>query len=96
MSTKPGLTRREHEELGAKLKQLRDEVLRISLLLDSAYPKLSAAARLSYKAAQAVDRLRSALDRQALRDYCQWEAKEKAQFKGARTYFPRADTDNLL
>jgi hypothetical protein len=64
----------------------------VSLQLDTAYPKLSPAARLSYKAAQAVDMLRSALDRQALRDYCRWEAKEKAQFKGARTYFPWNDT----
>jgi hypothetical protein len=92
MPTKPGLTRAEHEELGATLKQLRDEVLRISQQLDAAYPKLSAAARLSYKAAQAVDRLRSALDRQAFRDYCQWEAHEKTQFKGARTYFPGNNT----
>jgi hypothetical protein len=68
MPTKPGLTRMEHEELGIRLKQLRDEALRISLQLDAAYPKLSAAARLSYKAAQALDRLRSALDRQAFRD----------------------------
>jgi hypothetical protein len=59
------------------------------ILLDTAYLKLSAAARLSYKAAQAVDRLRIALDRQAFLDYCQWEAQEKAQFKGSRTYFPR-------
>jgi hypothetical protein len=29
MPTKLGLTRMEHEELGAKLKQLRDEVLRM-------------------------------------------------------------------
>jgi hypothetical protein len=86
----------EHEELGVTLKQMRDEVLRISQQLETAYPKLSAAARLSYKAAQAVDRLRSALDRQAFRDYCQWDTQEKAQFKGARTYFPRADIDNLL
>jgi hypothetical protein len=34
MPTKPGLTRLEHEELGAKLKQLRDEVLRISSQLE--------------------------------------------------------------
>ena len=65
MPTKPGLTRMEHEELGAILKQLRDEVLRISQQLETAYPKLSPAARLSYKAAQAVDRLQSVLDRQA-------------------------------
>jgi hypothetical protein len=56
---------------GMRLKQLGDEVLCISLRLDTAYPKLSAAARLSYKAAQALDRLRSALDRQAFLDYCQ-------------------------
>jgi hypothetical protein len=93
---KPGLTRQEHEDLGAILKQLRDEVLRISRRLDAAYPKLSPAARLSYKAAQAVDRLRSALDHQAFLDYCQWEAHEKVQFKGARTYFPPADTDTLF
>jgi hypothetical protein len=96
MPTKQGLTRVEHEELGAKLKQLREEVLRIAMQLDAAYPKLSAAARLSSKAAQALDRLRSALDRQAFVDYCQWDIQEKVQFKGARTYFPRADTDDLL
>jgi hypothetical protein len=82
MPTKPGLTRQGHEELGAKLKQLRDEVLRISVQLDTAYPKLSAAARLSYKAARAVDRLRSALGRQTFLDYCQWEAQEKRSLKG--------------
>jgi hypothetical protein len=71
MPTKPGLTKQEHEELGMKLKQLRDEVLRISQQLETAYPKLSPAARLSYKAAQVVDRLRSALDRQVFLDYCQ-------------------------
>jgi hypothetical protein len=76
MPTKPGLTRMEHEELGATLKQIRDEVMRISQQLETAYPKLSPAARLSSKAAQAVDRLRSALDRQAFRDYCQWDAQE--------------------
>ena len=92
MPTKPGLTRTEHEELGATLKQVRAEVLRISLQLETAYPKLSPAARLSYKAAQAVDRLRSALDRQVFLDYCQWEAQEKAQFKGSRTYYLRTDT----
>jgi hypothetical protein len=72
----------EHEELGAKLKQLRDEALRISQQLDTVYPKLSAAARSSSKAAQALDRLRSALDRQVFLDYCQWDAADKAQFKG--------------
>jgi hypothetical protein len=92
MPTKPGLTRQEHEELGILLKQLRDEVLRISQQLETAYPKLSPASRLSYKAAQAVDRLRSALDRQVFLDYCQWNAQDKAQFKGARTYFPWNDT----
>jgi hypothetical protein len=96
MPIKPGLTRAEHEELGATLKQVREEVLRISQQLETAYPKLSPAARLSYKAAHAIDRLRSALDRQVFLDYCQWEAADKAQFKGSRTYFPRADTDNLL
>ena len=88
MPTKPGLTRQEHEELGATLKQLRDEVLRIASQLDTAYPKLSPAAQLSSKAAQAVDRLRSALDRQAFLDYCHWEAHEKTRFKGSRTCFP--------
>jgi len=92
MPTKPGLTRQEHEELGATLKQLRDEVLRIALQLETAYPKLSPAACLSYKAAQAVDRLQSVLDRQAFLDYCQWEAHEKAQLKGSRTYNPGNDT----
>jgi hypothetical protein len=87
MSIKPGLTRKEHEELGAKLKQLRDEVLCISVQLDTAYPKLSPAARLSYKAAQAVDRLRRALDRQAFRDYCQWEAKKMRSLKGRGRIF---------
>jgi hypothetical protein len=91
MPTKPGLTRAEHEELGATLKQIREEVLRISQQLETAYPKLSPAARLSYKAAQAVDRLRSALDRQAFLDYCQWDTQEKVQFKGARTYYPGND-----
>ncbi|HZA22713.1 MAG TPA: hypothetical protein VFA32_08940, partial [Dehalococcoidia bacterium] len=60
--------------------------------LDTAYPKLSPAARLSYKAAHAVDRLRSALDRQVFLDYYQWEAHEKAQFRGSRTYYPGNDT----
>jgi hypothetical protein len=92
MPTKPGLTRTEHEELGVTLKQVRDELLRIAQQLETAYPKLSAAARLSYKAAQAVDRLRRELDRQVFLDYCQWEAQEKAQFKGSRTYYPGNDT----
>jgi hypothetical protein len=92
MLTKPRLTREEHEELGTKLKQLRDDVLCIALLLEAAYAKQSPCARLSYRAAQEVDRLRSALDRQAFLDYCQWEAHEKAQFKGARTYFPGNNT----
>jgi hypothetical protein len=96
MPTKPGLTRMEHEELGATLTQLRDEVLRISQQLETAYPKLSAAARLSYKAAHAVDRLRSALDHQGFLDYCQWDTQEKVQFKGAQTYYPgkNARTDD--
>jgi hypothetical protein len=92
MPTKPGLTKMEHEELGAKLKQLRDEALRIALFLETAYAKQSSCARLSYRAAQTLDRLRSALDRQAFLDYCQWEAHEKVQFKGARTYFPGNNT----
>jgi hypothetical protein len=95
MPTKPGLTRLEHEELGATLKQIRDEVLRISQQLETAYPELSPAARLSSKTAQAVDRLRSALDRQAFRDYCQWDTQEKVQFKGARTYYPGKNTQTL-
>jgi hypothetical protein len=82
MPTKPGLTRQEHEELGATLKQLRDEVLRIALQLETAYPKLSPAARLSYKAAQAVDRLRSALDRQVFLEYCQWGRRKRCSLKG--------------
>jgi hypothetical protein len=92
MPIKPGLTRQEHEELGAMLKQLRDDVLCIALLLEAAYAKQSSCARLSYRAAQTIDRLRSALDRQAFLDYCQWEAQEKTQFKGSRTYYPGKDT----
>ena len=92
MPIKPGLTRREHEELGTKLKQLRDDVLCIALLLEAAYAKQSSCARLSYRAAQTIDRLRSALDRQAFLDYCQWEPHEKVQFKGSRTYYPGNDT----
>jgi hypothetical protein len=92
MPTKPGLTKLEHEELGIILKQLRDEALRIALQLDTAYSKTSPYVRLSYRAAQTLDKLRSALDRQAFRDYCQWEAQEKVQFKGARTYYPHTDT----
>jgi hypothetical protein len=88
MPTKPGLTREEHEELGILLKQLRDEALRIALLLETAYAKQFSCARLAYRAAQTLDRLRSALDRQAFLDYCQWEAADKAQFKGSRTYYP--------
>jgi SRSO17 transposase len=91
MPTKPGLTRLEHEELGMRLKQLRDEALHIALLLETAYAKQSPCARLSYRAAQTVDRLRSALDRQAFLDYCQWEAHEKVQFKGSRTYYSGND-----
>jgi hypothetical protein len=91
MPTKSGLTRLEHEELGMRLKQLRDEALRISLYLDTAYSKTSTCARLSSRAAQTLDRLRSALDRQAFLDYCQWEAQEKVQFKGSRTYYPGND-----
>jgi tRNA(Glu) U13 pseudouridine synthase TruD len=84
MPTKPGLTRREHEELGETLRQLRDEVLRISLQLETAYPKLSPAARLSYKAAQALDRLRSVLDRQAFLDYYSGMRKKRYSLKGRR------------
>jgi len=83
MLTKPGLTRVEHEELGAKLKQMRDEVLCISQQLATAYSKSSPCTRLSYRTAQTVDRLRSAWDRQAFLEYCQWEAHEKPQFKGS-------------
>ena len=98
MPTKPGLTRMEHEELGATLKQIREELLRICRQLETAYPKLSPAARLSSKAAQAVDRLRTALDRQAFLAYCQWDTQEKAQFKGSRTYYPgeHARTDDSV
>ncbi len=88
MPTKPGLTKQEHEELGTQLKQLRDDVLCIALVLEAAYAKQSPCARLASRAAQTVDRLRSALDRQVSLDYCQWEAHEKVQFKGSRTYFP--------
>jgi hypothetical protein len=91
MPIKPGLTRVEHEELGMRLKELRDEVLRISLQLETAYAKMSPCARLSYRAAQTLDKLRSALDCQAFLEYCQWEAQEKVQFKGARTYYPGND-----
>jgi hypothetical protein len=41
MPIKLGLTRLEHEELGMRLKQLRDEALRIALHLDTAYSKTS-------------------------------------------------------
>jgi hypothetical protein len=84
MPTKPGLTRLEHEELGVKLTQLRDEALRIALQLENAYSKSSPCARLPYRAAQTVDRLRSALDRQVFLDYCQRDAYENNQ--GARKY----------
>ncbi len=96
MPIKPGLTRVEHEELGMRLKLLRDEAVRISLQLDIAYSKTSPCGRLSYRAARTLDKLRSALDRRVFLDYCQWEAQEKAQFKGARTYYPGNDarTDN--
>jgi hypothetical protein len=82
MPTKPGLTRREHEELGTKLKQLRDEALRIALFLETAYAKQSSCARLSYRAAQTVDRLRSALDRQAFLDYCSGKRTKRCSLKG--------------
>jgi hypothetical protein len=72
---------------------MRDEVLRISQQLETAYAKQSPCARLSYRTAQMIDRLRSALDRQAFLEYCQWEAQEKAQFKGSRTYFPGKNTN---
>jgi hypothetical protein len=80
MLTKPGLTKLEHEELGRILKQLRDEALRIAFFLETAYAKQSSCARLSYRAAQTIDRLRSALDRRAFLDYCQWDTQEKVQF----------------
>jgi hypothetical protein len=83
MPTKSGLTRQEHEELGATLKQLKDEVLCIALLLEAAYAKQSPCIRLFYRAAQMVERLRSALDRQVFLDYCHWDTQEKVQFKGA-------------
>jgi hypothetical protein len=92
MPTKPALTRLEHEALGMRLKQLRDEALRIALQLETAYSKTSPCTRLAYRASQTVDRLRSALDRQAFRDYCQWETQEKAQFRRSRTYYPGTDT----
>jgi hypothetical protein len=44
MPTKPGLTRLEHEELRIILKQLRDEALRIALVLEIAYAKQSSCA----------------------------------------------------
>src|SRR5919106_5149759 len=82
MSIKPGLTRLEHEEIGAKLKQLRDEALRIALQLENAYSKTSPCSRLSYRAAQTLDRPRSALDRQAFRDYCSGRLTKRYSLKG--------------
>jgi hypothetical protein len=84
MRVKPGFTREKHEELGATLKQLRDEALRIAFFLETAYTKQSPCARLAYRAAQTIERLRSALDRQAFLDYCQWDAYENNQ--GVKKY----------
>src|SRR5918996_2660499 len=95
MPTKPGLTRQEHEELGAKLRQLRDEALRIALVLKTAYAKHSPCVRLSYRAAQTLDKLRSALDRQAFLDYCQWEAEEKRYLKDHGRTTPAATPKQL-
>jgi hypothetical protein len=75
-----------------RLKQVRDDVLHISRQLETAYAKMSLCARLSYRAVQTLDKLRSALDHQAFLDYCHWEAQEKAEFKGSRTYFPGDNT----
>jgi hypothetical protein len=79
-----------------RLKQLRDDVLHTSRQLDTAYAKMSPCARLSYRAAQTLDKLRSVLDHQAFLDYCQWGTQEKVQFKGAQTYYPakNARTDD--
>ncbi|GGM52820.1 hypothetical protein ACFFX1_55335 [Dactylosporangium sucinum] len=59
---KPGLSRRQHVELGEKLQATRDEVLRAVTLLSNVYPVASRQVRAAETTLRKFDELRSALD----------------------------------
>ena len=62
MPRKPGLSLRQHEELGATLKRMRDSLLREHLNISRAYGKTHRAAEALHTAYEAVDRARTILD----------------------------------
>lgn len=62
MPRKPGLSRRQHVDLGAQLQAARDTLVHALTLIGNAYPHTSKATRLAEKASKAVDALRCELD----------------------------------
>jgi hypothetical protein len=64
----PGLTRREHVELGAELQDLRERALAAAISVGNVYPKSSFAYKRAHKALRALDSLRCALDSQSCRE----------------------------
>lgn len=68
MPRKPGLTPRQHADLGAELAALRDAVLHRSVLVSNAYPNASKQAVELAKALKALDAARCALDNALYRE----------------------------
>jgi hypothetical protein len=58
----PGLTIEQHEELGAQLKAIRDQLVHIAVLVGNAYPLKTNAYKYAVKADDFVERLRTIMD----------------------------------
>lgn len=62
MPAKPGLTRRQHVELGEQLQVARETLINAATMLSNAYPKKHRVCGQARRAQNAVDLLRSLLD----------------------------------
>lgn len=62
MSRKPGLTRRQHVELGATLQRVYEDLVAASVLLSNSYPQTAKCVKASNAAWRGLDTLRCELD----------------------------------